>query len=763
MKVLTAFLLAALLLVMATHVAAEPRAITDAEAAAVVVAAAFLEGGPSAIYAQLDPQAPLRALPKAEALAQLHQSTGRHEGATWTLRTTDASSDAAFAIARPDGSADGLLFRMKRTGNAWRLHEVLTLADSTAEPLRAPAGRRPPLPVKPLAVAAALTLIGLGILAQHRLLGVALLAAGTAFGAATLYPHLRPPPDAARRMAARAPLEELSRARIALDAGNEGEAALAFDRAAAMKPVRDDILHEAANSLTGDRSRTFLQRMRGLGSRDADAYYREGTYEAFRTAWMLDPKPREDLVRENLLTDLRAKALVSFYSALEPIRRSPILGTRAAAWPAGASTFICGERLRVEIGAGALEIPNGAALAPRNALVVPATYGEDRRHAGELRAAQDLLKKSGTARHTRLITAVFALARNRRWPDVLTLTSGELTPDLVVLRMRALLRMNRFDEARALAETDAVRKLRDPNAVLAIAEGLSMAGQWSTADRLFRAVQSKPHEELIRIQLRRLELRRALATSSQVLATANFDVRHDAKINPALASRIGELLEAELARLRQKFPPVDFRRVPVNVLSWEEFSSDITGGDHILGLYDGEILFPFAAVAQFKPEVVAVITHELTHAIIAQATRDNAPRWFQEGVATRMELVERQENAFTETPPALVLPVSLLDAVMETNSEPAAYVVAQTFIRFLEDRYGAVVIARLTGELARGSSTDDALTKLTGKSLDAINTDFRQWGFNHNGNFARTEPWPYSHLYSLGVDPRVRAGFNFPR
>jgi hypothetical protein len=158
---------------------------------------------------------------------------------------------------------------------------------------------------------------------------------------------------------------------------------------------------------------------------------------------------------------------------------------------------------------------------------------------------------------------------------------------------------------------------------------------------------------------------------------------------------------------------------------------------------------------------VAVITHELTHAILAQATADKAPRWFQEGVATRMELVERQENAFSDTPAALVLPLTLLDAVMEKNSDPAAYAVAHTFIRFLEASYGADAIARLTAEIARGTSTDDALTKLTGKSLDAINTDFRQWGFHHNGDFALTEPWPYAQFYSLGVDPRVRAGFRF--
>jgi hypothetical protein len=158
-------------------------------------------------------------------------------------------------------------------------------------------------------------------------------------------------------------------------------------------------------------------------------------------------------------------------------------------------------------------------------------------------------------------------------------------------------------------------------------------------------------------RLRQLELRRALATNGVIIATPHFDVRHDPTMNPAIAGRIGELLEAELARIRKTLTgdSPEPRRVTVNVFYWDDFREGITGGDHILGVYDGEILFPFGVVNQFKPEIVAVITHELTHAVVAQATADNAPRWFQEGLAQRMELVPRHENAFHETATDLVL------------------------------------------------------------------------------------------------------------
>ncbi|HEX8254033.1 MAG TPA: hypothetical protein VF846_12875, partial [Thermoanaerobaculia bacterium] len=106
-------------------------------------------------------------------------------------------------------------------------------------------------------------------------------------------------------------------------------------------------------------------------------------------------------------------------------------------------------------------------------------------------------------------------------------------------------------------------------------------------------------------------------------------------------------------------------------------------------------------------------------------------------------------------------------AVMENAIDPYTmehgYSVAQTFIRFLENRYGDNAITQLMAEFAKGRNTDDALTTLTGKSLDSLNRDFRQWGFANNGNFASTEPWPYGHLYSPGIDPRIREGFTWGR
>jgi hypothetical protein len=350
---------------------------------------------------------------------------------------------------------------------------------------------------------------------------------------------------------------------------------------------------------------------------------------------------------------------------------------------------------------------------------------------------------------------------------------------LITLRIWALLRADRDADARALANGAAVEELVSrgtfPGTLLAIGDAIASRGSrgsdsWDISERLYRTIKTPEQQTIVAARLRQLELRRALATNGVTIATQHFDVRHDPTMNPAIASRIGELLEAELARLRQKLTGdsrTEPRRVTVNVFYWDDFREGITGGDHILGLYDGEILFPFGVVNQFKPEIVAIITHELTHAVVAQATADNAPRWFQEGLAQRMELVPHHENAFHETAPNVVLPIPLLDAVMENAADDDTmehgYRVAQTFIRFLESRYGENAIRTLIASFATGKNTEDAIAALTGKSLDAVNRDFREWGFANSATFVNTEPWPYRDLYSPDVDPRIKAGFKWSR
>ncbi|MEA2463560.1 MAG: hypothetical protein QOJ98_1307, partial [Acidobacteriota bacterium] len=496
---------ALLILLLACGAAAEPRPIDDAEREAVAAVAAFLDAGPGALHARLAPDAPLRALSEADALRELHARMGPRTGAKWTLQTVHGSAnEAAFRVTFPSGYEDGLLFRMKNGG----VHEILTLAEVRNISKQEPAAG-PPLHRRPLLILAIVLALVAAFFRRTRVL-FALLAVG-ALGVALYKPakkaalpfvELRelialrealargdePPANATHEVAqlwilqsgapgrlpreATSQLAELVRARIAIAADNKEAARTAFDRALAIKPQRDDLLLEAAASLEGY---TFT------GSRDAAFYYdramktadAEEAQRELRIAWKLQPRPREELVREPrlfpLLHDVRALSMVSLLGAQEPLQRPAALGTTPVALPPGAKAFVCGEFLRIEIRDAILDVPGGAPLAPKSARVVPATYWSRQEDAAALRDAQSLLelpaRATTPAARTRVLRAADALANHNRWRDLLTLTNDitprteTVPPELLVLRLRALLRADRVEDARALAEGDAVKAL----------------------------------------------------------------------------------------------------------------------------------------------------------------------------------------------------------------------------------------------------------------------------------------------------------------
>jgi len=170
----------------------------------------------------------------------------------------------------------------------------------------------------------------------------------------------------------------------------------------------------------------------------------------------------------------------------------------------------------------------------------------------------------------------------------------------------------------------------------------------------------------------------------------------------------------------------------VNVVWWRDFRSTLTGSDFILGLYQGKITVPLAGVPDFYPPIVAILTHELLHAMLAQATNDSAPHWFQEGLAQRVEMVDMQRNAFNMYDDDRLLSISLLDAVLRGSPDPEmiseSYIVSQTIIRYIDTTYGTKGIATMIAAFRDGATTEEAIKRLSGQSVADFDTRLRAWG-----------------------------------
>jgi hypothetical protein len=479
------------------------------------------------------------------------------------------------------------------------------------------------------------------------------------------------------------------------------------------------------------------------------------------------------------LRDPLVSILVDLDTPVEPKNADGSLSQNPMRVPLGTRSVATGTFLRLTVGDGILDIPGGVRIAPANAEAVSASQFERDESQSAVSRALHLSSHSlaSTSTQRTIEEAVQALAEHNRWKEIVELTDStgsapeSAPPALVTARVQALMRTGRTAEARTLAILPAVsrsmQRKREPRALAELSELMARLGAWDAAVEALKAASFMKDAPDMTAQLRQLALRRQLANSVPSATTAHFLVHNTPDVAPTVTERIGELLEAELQRLSRTFQTTSFNPTRVNVVRWDDFSGKLTGSENIVGFYDGDITIPFGSVSSFRESTVAILTHELTHAIVAQASSDNAPRWFQEGVARRMELVEHQENIFHRSSGQLFPAITLLDATLQGSIDPQAvdqaYVIAATLIRFFEDRYGADSVNRMIASFRGGADSDETLMTVTGKTFAELDVEFRAWGLTHSDVFIDRSPWPYMKFYSLGIDPRIQLNIHFSR
>jgi tetratricopeptide (TPR) repeat protein len=564
------------------------------------------------------------------------------------------------------------------------------------------------------------------------------------------------------------PLAEILRAQIALLENDQVTAALAFEHAVNLGPGRDTLWLENANILYSlgfeERAESYYRRLEQMGSRDATAYYTLATLAAasgdeagaeqyLRKAWQMAPVAREALVDAAVLwSTLRRPGMVEAIAMSAPgeplVGRSPAM-TAPIVLPVDAEATTTGDLLRVTIRGQELRVPQGASLATPDTRIVEAT---ESRAAEEARSIADLpmLLASATgaaayaqpALRERVTGTAHALAQRKRWNDIVTLTeklspsSEHVPPEIFYLRTVALQRLQRKEEASRLlqqiAQSPVLQRRRDADALAQFAELFAAQDLFDAAVRMYdRSQQIRPNP-FIDDRVRQILMNKRLATRYAVATTPHFEIHYPDDVPPASATQLGAVLEREFQRLQSWIPASDFRPVVVNMVWWQEFRSTYTGNDFVLGFYNGKITVPFAGVDAEDPEITAILAHELSHAMIAQATADQAPRWFQEGFAKRLETRSFHENAFNMYDDAKLLPISLLDAVLGSSPDPelisAAYVIAQTDIRFFEQKYGRASLQKLMTAFREGGTTAEAIERVCGKPLASVELELRQWG-----------------------------------
>lgn len=581
------------------------------------------------------------------------------------------------------------------------------------------------------------------------------------------------------------PLVGLLRARVAMLKNDPASAVVAYQSAINAGPGRDALSLEMAQALEvaefPERAQAVFRRLVEMGSRDPAVYYTiaaaaasdahfSKSEAALKEAWQLQPTERRNLVGTDVLWEmLRRKddQLVNLSLPQESNFVSPARSTRAIALPAGATAMISGELLEIAVGDQKLVVHGGCALAPADATVVDAGAWarlSQERALRDVPALTEAASASGAltqpALRRRISQAAAALIERNRWADLVKLTDalrGDtpfVTSDLIIERARALDRMGRTTDAKQLLAdyvvSPAVKHSTDPRKFEEAGDMLAAFGLHDAATKMFEKAEGVRKSAYDDLRVAQISLYKQLESQYATYTSPHFEIRYPPDVFEKLtAMMMAKVLEGELARLQRFVPVANFRPIKVNIVPFNKFMLVNPGGNDVVAFYQADaITAPFAGMgADLDPAITAVITHELCHAMVAQATNEQAPHWFQEGLAQRVEMKPYSDNAFNAYDDSKFFALAVLDPVLtdahDDGMVQAAYMVSQTFIRYLESRYGADAPKKLIASFANGATTDEAIRALTGKPAVDVDAEFRIWGHAEKRFFENPAPIIY--------------------
>ncbi len=164
----------------------------------------------------------------------------------------------------------------------------------------------------------------------------------------------------------------------------------------------------------------------------------------------------------------------------------------------------------------------------------------------------------------------------------------------------------------------------------------------------------------------------------------------------------GPLLDPDVARLDRAAPP------------WAAgfaLSAQRVGGIR-LGRADR---YPFG-------DAGAVLAHEVVHVLLHDAAGDRVPRWFSEGVATRVQRHWTLKDALVYSSSLVLGPLPTLGQMDRafTRSEASArtaYAASFDFVEWASDEYGEDLVRRVLDGLQEGLAFRTAWRRATGVSL----------------------------------------------
>ena len=481
--------------------------------------------------------------------------------------------------------------------------------------------------------------------------------------------------------------------------------------------------------------------------------------EALAKAIEAEPSRRSELIASSLEAYLiegapELEKKLALAAADEPIFACPSGSQPALEDRAGALATRVGTSLFFEIGSSRLEVPGGCSLAPPQATSLGGEAWLDRRDQA-LRQGAEALGRELSARGGQLLPAqrrplaetLAALTKAQNFAAILKLTENldraaldALSDEARRAKVQALHRMDRrkeaFDLLLTMVGADFDQNRSDPGALFDFAELMVLEHQYELAIRLFAAADRRlpfPVSGDRRIQL---TIEKKLIEKSLHLDRAPFRIYFAADRDPVYAGNIAKYLEKERQRLAAWVPLArQPRQIEVLLLDPRDFSESYGGsGIDLLGLYDGRIRVPLGRLRTLDEGAAALLTHELTHALIAEASGDRAPHWLHEGLAQMVEPGRRDAIAVAEMVARqrwLAFPIveGALSGMATPGLAQRGYEEALWIAIYLQKAHGQKIFGKLLAEYRQGQGDEDQVfQKQLGMSRKTFDQRLLAWG-----------------------------------
>jgi len=343
------------------------------------------------------------------------------------------------------------------------------------------------------------------------------------------------------------------------------------------------------------------------------------------------------------------------------------------------------ERLKsIEGSIGRAGVREGSAR--REAAILHTLLGNDAARAGDLDGAESEYRLA-TDQDPNLPAPVLNLARVR-------MTEG------------------RNSEAESLVGNALVLRPEDPT-------GLALLGEIAyRTDRLPEAIdlweRSLRKETDADLGAKLQKARRQLTAEQDFYRSdaPHFTLKYDGdKASEALSREILDHLESTYSDLTSRFNVYPASVIIVTLYSRDAFHDVTQSPTWVGGLFDGQIRIPIGGLTRLTNEARSVFTHELTHCIVYHKTRNNCPKWLQEGIAQWQEgkTAKRSGREFA----AKYARATPADVEAEF-SYPLALSLVEHFLRIHSFSH----LLDLLDALGHGSDLDAAFQSSTGQGYE---------------------------------------------